>query len=212
MNNFKFIMSDRPGSIISKFLTITDNYNLQFIIRNTEIIDWKYLQQRDFPHNKIELSKYNAINLDNGNIISHTVTKEKLIEYPFMKNNLQLFYDIDHIFDENDTYLVSDCFTYSKKNAMEYFKISKSEIETLPKTIKKYNDGEYDMHLYYIGSLQKLTAKIYKGITNFNIKKLYNIKEPKIHKCAKCLKEFKKPYNLKRHEERKNPCNIFKMT
>ena len=98
MNNFKFIMSDRPGSVISKFLTITDN--LQFIIRNTEIIDWKYLQQRDFPHNKIELSKYNAINLDNGNIISHTVTKEKLIEYPSIKNNLQLFYDIDHIFDE----------------------------------------------------------------------------------------------------------------
>jgi len=55
--------------IISKYLTIYENYQLLFVFKNIEI-DWCYLQNRDFYTSAYPLSKYNAIHLDNGNLFT----------------------------------------------------------------------------------------------------------------------------------------------
>ena len=62
---------------ISTFLTIYENYQLLFVVKDI-YIDWKYLQKRDFPQISLEASRYNAIHLDNGNLLS-TALRQKYI-------------------------------------------------------------------------------------------------------------------------------------
>lgn len=65
-------------SCISPYLTIYENYQMLFVFKGYEV-DWEGFQKRDFSDVNIPLSMYNAIHLDNGNIVNREAFDKPLI-------------------------------------------------------------------------------------------------------------------------------------
>lgn len=140
-------LNDDVLSVISSYLTIYENYQLLFIARNFNyIIDWNYLQKRDYPHFPI-VSKYNAINLDNGNIFNAPSSSTDI--------------------EEEDILI-------TKTDAMNIFKIPKTIMNTIQPEKTKQNPIYHSaspMLLYKLRNIQVLSAKIYNGLTNLKLHK-----------------------------------------
>ena len=191
----KFLyLNDDIFSEISKYLTITENFNLM-LIKNDIFVDWKYLQKRDFPHVNIELSKNNAIDLDFGNIISYIVDNEY-----YNKKREDLL--INNVVDEQ-TRIAKDNFTFTKTEAMKKFKLNKEQIEKISiyLTLPNPNYEGSHMYLYRIKDLFKLIATIKHGITNFNIGFIKKYK--KNYECIKCNYKTDNKWKYDRHNNTK---------
>lgn len=203
---------------ISSYLTIHENYQLMFVIKNIEI-QWSYLQKRDFPNMKLELTKYNAIHLDNGNIISYDVTNSSSFKNFCKKIKENHDYDYDSETDSANI-LISE---YSSKNniASDKFLVTKTEVLStfkLPKDlllkikpiirVNPYCEDSY-MYLYPINYIQILAAAFHFGLTNLRLK----LKIKKDNKssnnsiCSVCLKSFSKK-NIIRHIQSKHLLSV----
>ena len=74
---------------ITSFLTIYGNFQLLFVFKNIDI-NWIYLQNRDFSDSIHEPCKYNAIHLDNGNILKRNIVSHRLLTKTFVMDCYRL--------------------------------------------------------------------------------------------------------------------------
>ena len=98
--NLPYIPNEIMSDVVSKYLTIYENYQILFVYKNL-YIDWSYLQARDFQWSGFRLSKYNAIHLDNGNLYNKSefpydlITKTTAMSSHRLSNK-----DIETVFPE----------------------------------------------------------------------------------------------------------------
>lgn len=130
---------------ISSYLTIYENYQLLYVFKDLRI-NWEYLQLRDYPSCGMPLTKYNAIHLDNGNIVSFVQSyfnEEERQNRPFI----------------------------TKSNVIKYFGL-RNYLSHLQNTIIKRNPYRITtskMYLFDIREVQQVAADVYFGLTNMNI-------------------------------------------
>lgn len=183
---------------ISSYLTIQENYQLLFVIKNIEI-QWPYLQKRDFPNMKLPLTKYNAIHLDNGNIISYDVMNSSSFTN-FCKKIKEIHENQTDYADEliseyiSKNNIASGKFLVTKTEALSTFKLPKDILLKIKPIIRvnPYCEDSY-MYLYPINYIQILAAAFHFGLTNLQLK-LKMKKDNKSNKsvCSVCLKTFDK--------------------
>jgi hypothetical protein len=214
--NFNFLPDDILNEI-SSYLTIHENYQLLFVIKDIKI-QWSYLQKRDFPNIKLPLTKYNAIHLDNGNIISHDVMSSKSFKN-FCKK-IKESYDHDNDADYSneliskyicENNIASEKFMVTKTEALSKFKLPKDLLLKIKPVIRvnPYCEDSY-MYLYPINYIQILASAFHFGLTNLKLK-LNMKKENKSNDsnksnksiCSVCLKSFAKK-NIIRHIQSKH--------
>ena len=136
----KLRIIDIPKDIIqteiSSFLTIYENTQILFIIKDLNI-DWSYLQKRDFPGCLLSPCRSIAINLDNGYLNEAVLDKDMLITK-------------------------TDAMSKYKLNKKQILTLYPKLIKRNPYAL---NSG-YPMCLYEIRDVQVLSAKLHFGLTN----------------------------------------------
>ena len=150
---------------ISSYLTIHENYQLMFVIKNIEI-QWSYLQKRDFPNMKLPLTKYNSIHLDNGNIISYDVINSSSFKNFCKKIKENYDYETDYANNLISEYIyknniASDKFLVTRTEALSKFKLTKDLLLKIKPIIRvnPYCENSY-MYLYPINYIQILCISI----------------------------------------------------